>query len=84
MKGTVKFENLKGLLKSKQFNFDYDDLETIIRLRHSTLTYKEVKAEVLANSPINAEEMPSKLSYIILLQHKRINDSSNIGGYIQL
>jgi restriction system protein len=55
-KGTVKFENLKDLLKVKQFNLTNDELETIIRLRQSNQTYKEVKAKVFANNPTNVDE----------------------------
>lgn len=56
LKGTVKFENLKELLKTKNFDFNRDELEIIIRLRHSNLLYKDVKAKILSNNPVNADE----------------------------
>ncbi len=71
-KGTVNFENIKELLKTKQFSFTNEDLETIIRLRHSNHTYKEVKTKVLANNPINVDECLR--NYLTLLSGE-INES---------
>jgi restriction system protein len=71
-KGTVKFENLRDLLKSKQFDFNKDELETIIHLRQSNLTYKEVKAKIFAKAPTNADEC---LRNYLLTFNKDVNNS---------
>ena len=71
-KGTVKFENLKHLLMTKHFNFTNDELETIIRLRHSNHIFKEMKAKVLANNPINADEC---LRNYLTLFSRNVNES---------
>jgi restriction system protein len=55
-KGTVYFEILRELLKSKQFDFSQDELNLIIHHRQLNQLYNERKAEVLANNPVNADE----------------------------
>jgi uncharacterized Zn finger protein (UPF0148 family) len=70
--GTVTFENLRELLKTKQFNFTTDELEMIIRLRHSNIKYNEVKAKLLENNPVNADECIRK--YLALFWNN-VNES---------
>jgi hypothetical protein len=53
---TANFENLKELLKSKQFDFDRQKLHDIISIRGLALLYNEVKGIVLSNNPVNLDE----------------------------
>jgi len=55
-KGTVKFENLRELLKARQFDFTKDELETIVRLRLSNLECEEVKVKIFADNPVNVDQ----------------------------
>jgi restriction system protein len=88
-KGTVKFENLRDLLKSKQIDFNKDELETIIRFRQSNQKYNEVKAKVLANNPVNTDECIR--NYLTLFNNdvnesmirKILTDQFNYNGEIE-
>jgi len=54
--GTVNFDILKELLKSKQFDFNHHDLDMIITVRRYSLVYNEVKRTVISNNPVNSDE----------------------------